>query len=153
MLKSDIHSLKYRIISGAISGILGGILGFFAVMFINPETAPLYVVLGGLLLIVIAASVIWLPYLIVYEIIAKNERLKNLYFKFCKIKTDKNANIKLTFFSAIVMDDALKYLQKYPNSDILRLASFLKEKYSIPEESFCLIIKKLKDDGYIAMNY
>lgn len=153
MSKSDTHSLKDRIISGVISVILGGVLGFFAVMFINPETAPLYIVLGGFSLIVIAASVIWIPYLVVYKIIAKNEKLKNLYFKFCKIKTDKNANIKLTLFSASVMDDALKYLQKYPNSDILRLASFLKEKYSITAESFCLIIKKLKDDGYIALNY
>lgn len=137
---------------------LPSIITFLAgmLLFIYPEVAQPYcpyIVFGGLLLILIIVSVIWLPYLIEYKIIARNEKLKNLYFKFCKIKTDKNDDIKLTFFSACIMDDALEYLQNHPGSDILLLASFLQEKYSISAENFCLIIKKLKDSGCITLNY
>lgn len=126
------------------------------ILFIYPGAAQSYcpyIVFGGLLLILIIVSVIWLPYILQYKIIAKNEKLKDLYFKFCKIKTDKNSNIKLTLFSACIMDDALRYLQNHPGSDILLLASFLQEKYSISAENFCLIIKKLKDDRCITLNY
>lgn len=82
-------------------------------------------------------------------VLSHSKIFRKLYFIFRRIRTDVYGNLINNIYSDCIITDIIQYVDRPQAPNILDLYLYIKDKYSISDYHFWVIIKRLKEqDGF-----